>query len=93
MSSTEKLLKALVPLNIKPSFPSVSMVLVIAGVFRQLGAVDGCQLVELLFRHGLVHLARGALQLGFGNLAALCRKGGPGGFLLGFGFGWHHILL
>jgi hypothetical protein len=79
-------------LNIMPSLPNVSMALVIAGMFRQFGALGGHQFVEFLFRHQLIHAARGTLQLGFRNLAALGRKGGPGGFLLGFGFGWHDIL-
>lgn len=54
--------------------------------------LGGGHVFEFLLGHGLVHLFRGALEFGFGRLAALGGEGRAGGFLLGFGLGFHGTL-
>src|SRR5690606_152161 len=49
------------------------------------------EFLELFFAHGFVHFARSALEFALFHLAALGRKGGAGGLLLGLGGGRHGV--
>src|SRR3546814_713701 len=56
---------------------------------RQSLALGARKLLELILRHGFLHLPGRPLALGFRLFAALCSERGAGGFLLGLCRGGH----
>jgi hypothetical protein len=67
----------------------VSRGLAVVGVVGEVLALGLSEVFEFVLRHGVVHLAGGALEVGLVRLAAFGGEGGAGRLLLGFGLGRH----